>query len=66
MRTKAEILERLRENEAVPGKATIGMMEKFRRFPWTQDTMLTVGRMDLILMEYLEKHLAIAGAVLKK
>ena len=63
---KEEHLWRLRENEIIPGTATIALMMKFREFPRTQDTMLTVGRRDQILIGYLAENLLIEGAVLKR
>ena len=47
---KEEHLWQLQENEIIPGTATIALMVEFREFPWTQDTMLTVGGRDKILM----------------
>ena len=46
-------LVRLKKKPVIPGRATIGMMEQFRRFPWTQDTMLAVGKSDRALMALL-------------
>ena len=66
MGTKADHLLRLQKNDIIPGAATIGLMEEFREFPWVQDAMLTVGRRDLILMEYLEDVVMMQRAVLKQ
>ena len=64
MTTKAELLEKLRKSKVMTGCTTIGMMARFRAFPWTQNTMLTVSGMDVILMEYLEENMGMDGLVL--
>ena len=63
---KEEHLWQLQENEIIPGTATIALMVEFREFPWTQDTMRTLGRRDKILIGYFAEHLLIEGAVLKR
>ena len=62
--TKAELLEKLRKSKVMTGCTTIDMMARFRAFPWTQNTMLTVSGMDAILMEYLEENMGMEGVVL--
>ena len=64
--TKEDHLWKLQKNDIIPGTATVALMAEFREFPWAQDTMLTVGRRDQILMGYLEKVLSIEGAVLRQ
>lgn len=54
-------LERLKELPIITGRATISMMEQFRKFPWAQDTMIGVGRSDVILIAFLRKYLEIDG-----
>ena len=54
-------LLRIEKMPKMPGRMTIRMMEEFKLFPWTQNTMLMVGQRDAALREYLEKHLEIDG-----
>ena len=65
-KTKEEHPLHLQEKDIIRGTATIPLMVEFREFPWTQDTMLTVGRRDQMLMGYLAENLLIEGAVLKR
>ena len=46
--TKAELLEKLRKSKVMTGGTTIDMMERFRAFPWAQNTMLTAGQVERI------------------
>ena len=46
------------------GETTIDMMERFRAFPWAQNTMLEANGMDVVLMEYLEENMGMDGTVL--
>ena len=62
--TKAELLEKLRKSKVMTGCPIIGMMERFRAFPWAQNTMLTASGMDVVLMEYLEDNMAMDKLVL--
>ena len=62
--TKAELLEKLRKSKVMTGGTTIDMMERFRAFPWAQNTMLTASGMDVVLMEYLEENMGMDGSVL--
>ena len=62
--TKAELLEKLRKSKVMTGGTTIDMMERFRAFPWAQNTMLTASGMDVLLMEYLEENMGMDGAAL--
>ena len=61
-----EELNRLEELPHVAGYATIGMIEQYRNFPWTQDTMLSVGRGDEILKGFLHKHIKIGTDTLEE
>ena len=54
-------LLRIEKMPKMPGRMTIRMMEEFKKFPWTQNTMLMVGHLDEALREFLEKHLEIDG-----
>ena len=58
-------LERLKNQTAVPGRATIGMMQEFKEFPWTQDVIITMGRREEVLMSFLEVYLELDGDTLK-
>ena len=58
-------LERLKNQTAVPGRATIGMMQEFKEFPWTQDVIITMGRREEVLMSFLEVYLDLDGDTLK-
>ena len=62
--TKAELVEKLRKSKVMTGGITINMRERFKAFPWAQDTMLTASGMDVILMDYLEENMGMDGAVL--
>ena len=62
--TKAELLEKLRKSKVMTGGTTIGMMARFRAFPWAQNTMLTANGMDVVLMKYLEENMGMDGLVL--
>ena len=62
--TKAGLLEKLRKCKVMTGCTTIDMMERFRAFPWKQNTMLTASGMDVVLMEYLEENMGMDGLVL--
>ena len=42
------------------------MMEEFKCFPWTQNTMLMVGQLEVALREFLEEHLDIDEDTLEK
>ena len=61
--TKAELLEKLRKSKVMTRGTTI-MMERFRAFPWAQNTMLEANGMDVVLMEYLEENMGMDGSVL--
>ena len=61
---KAERLEKLRRSKVMTGETTIDMMERFRAFPWAQNTMLEANGMDVVLMEYLEENMGMDGSVL--
>ena len=61
---KAELLDKLRRSKVIIGETTIDMMERFRAFPWAQNTMLEVNGMDVVLMEYLEENMGMDGTVL--
>ena len=52
-------LDRLQKQTAIPGKTTISMLEQFRRFPWTQDTMMLLGQEEEIIRKFLEVDLKI-------
>ena len=54
-----EELVSLKEKPIIPGRATIAMMEQFRKFPWTQDSMLAVGQLDEALMEFLRLYVEV-------
>ena len=56
---RATELIRLEKMPRVPGRITIQMMEEFKMFPWTQNTMLMIGQLDAVLMEYLTQHVEI-------
>ena len=58
-------LERLKTEPIIPGRATIGMMERFRNFPWTQDTMIAVGQLDEALMAFLRLYVEVNAQELK-
>lgn len=60
-----EELRRLRDQPAILGRPSVKMMEEFREFSWTQGTMITVGALENVLSDYLEKELAIGGDVIK-
>ena len=62
--TNAELLEKLQKSKVMTGGTTIDMMERFRAFPWAQNTMLTASGMDGVLMEHLEENMGMDGAVL--
>ena len=64
LNTKAELLEKLRRSKVMTGGTTIDMIERFRAFPWKQNTMLTASGMDVVLMEYLEENMGMDGSVL--
>ena len=57
----AEELLRIVKMPMMNGRLTIQMMEEFKKFPWTQNTMLMVGQLDEALREHLEKHLEVDG-----
>ena len=57
-KTRKYELRRLKERVAVEGRATIGMMEKCRQFPWTQETMIAVGTLDNVLVTFFVEVLA--------
>ena len=59
-------LNRLEDLPNVSGRATIGMVEQYRNFPWTQDTMISVGRGDEILKVFLQKHINIGTQTLRE
>ena len=59
-------LNRLEDLPNVSGRATIGMIEQYRNFPWTQDTMISVGRGDEILRSFLHKHINIGTQTLEE
>ena len=59
-------LARLNSLPSVSGHTTIGMIEQYRNFPWTQDTMIASGRSDEILKAFLEEHLEIKKQKLRK
>ena len=52
-------LVRLKAKPVIPGRATVSMMEQFRRFPWTQDTMLAVGQLDQALRAFLRWYVEV-------
>ena len=58
-------LDRLQIQEVVPGRATICMMNQFKMFPWAQDTMLMVGRLDEVVIKFLEIFLEIKETTIK-
>ena len=64
--TKTGLLEKLRKSKVLTGCMTIDMMERFRAFSWTQNTMLTASGMDVLLMEYLEENMGMDAPVLKQ
>ena len=59
-------LARLKSLPIVSGHTTIGMIEEYRNFPWTQDTMIAVGRSDEILKAFLAEHLEIERQELRQ
>ena len=59
-------LVRLKAKSVIPGRATVSMMEQFRRFPWTQDTMLAVGRSDRALRAFLRWYVEVEDQELGK
>ena len=58
-------LGRLKKLPAIPGKATIGMMGEFKKFPWTQDTIITAGRREDALKLYLELYVLVKEETLE-
>ena len=46
-------LVRLKAKPIILGRGAVSIMEQFRRFPWTQDTMLAVGQWDRALRVFL-------------
>ena len=59
-------LLRLEKLPRVTGNVTVQMMEEFKCFPWTQNTMLMVGQLEVALREFLEEHLDIDEDTLEK
>ena len=59
-------LDRLKALPIITGRTTIGMMEQYRNFPWTQDSMLAVGSSDEILKAFLEEYAKIECRVLEE
>ena len=59
-------LARLKSLPIVSAHTTIGMIVEYHNFPWTQDTMIAVGRSDEILKAFLEEHLEIEMQELRK
>ena len=59
-------LLRLEKLPIATGNVTVQMMEEFKCFPWTQNTMLMVGQLDVALREFLEEHLDIDEDTLEK
>ena len=59
-------LDRLRALPTVSGRTTIGMMEQYRNFPWTQDSMLLIGSSDEILKAFLEEYVKIECRTLEE
>ena len=60
-----EVLRRLRGQPAREGNTDVKMMEEFRLFPWTQGTMITVGTLNNVLMEFLQEELKIDERVIQ-
>ena len=56
-----EDLQQLRGQPVREGNTDIKMMEKFRLFPWTQGTMITVGASNNVLMTGLQEERVIQG-----
>ena len=59
-----EELQRLREQPAILGQTSIGMMEEFRNFPWTQAKTMAVGTPESVLVKYLQKELQIGEEII--
>ena len=59
-------LLRLEKLPRVTGNVTVQMMEEFKCFPWTQNTMLMVGQLDVAPREFLVEHLDIDEDTLEK
>ena len=59
-------LLKLEKLPRVTGNVTVQMMEEFKCFPWTQNTMLMVGQVEVARREFLEEHLDIDEDTLEK
>ena len=59
-------LDRLKALPTISGRTTIGMMEQYRNFPWTQESMLAVGSSDEILKAFLEEYVKIECRTLEE
>ena len=59
-------LFRLEKMLRLTGKATIQMMEEFKCFPETKNTVLMVGQSNVTWMEYLEVYVEVDEERLEK
>ena len=59
-------LQRLQESSIQPGRVSMSMLEEFRNFPYAQNVVMTVGRLDEVLMEFLEVYVNIKASTTKQ
>ena len=59
-------LQRLQNLPIQPGRVSMPMLEEFRHFPYAQNVVMSVGRLDEVLMEFLEVYANIKASTLKQ
>ena len=59
-------LQRLQELSIQPGRVSMSMLEEFRNFPYAQNVVMTFGRLDEVLMEFLEVYVNIKSSTTKQ
>ena len=59
-------LQRLQESSIQPGRVSMSMLEDFRNFPYAQNVVMTVARLDDVLMEFLEVYANIKPSTTKQ
>ena len=59
-------LQRLQESSIQPGRVSMSMLEDFRNFPHAQNVVMTVARLDDVLMEFLEVYANIKPSTTKQ
>ena len=59
-------LQRLHESSIQPGRVSMSMLEDFRNFPYAQNVVMTVARLDDVLMEFLEVYANIKPSTTKQ